>query len=65
VVKGLTAEDRVIVNGLMMIRPGAKVEVQVAKAEGESPKSEVQSPKSKVDGKKAAVGTEPQPESKP
>jgi multidrug efflux system membrane fusion protein len=65
VVKGLTPQERVIVNGLMMLRPGAKVEVQVAKAEGESPKSEVQSPKSEVDGKKAAVGTEPKPESKP
>ena len=28
VLKGLTPEDRVIVNGLMMLRPGAKVEVQ-------------------------------------
>jgi membrane fusion protein, multidrug efflux system len=65
VVKGLTPQERVIVNGLMMLRPGAKVEVQVAKAEGESPKSGVQSPKSEVDGKKAAGGAEPKPESKP
>jgi membrane fusion protein, multidrug efflux system len=65
VLKGLTPQERVIVNGLMMLRPGAKVEVQVAKAEGESPKSGVQSPKSEVDGKKAAEGTEPKPESKP
>ena len=36
VVKGLTPEDRVIVNGLMMLRPGATVAVQ-------SPESRVQS----------------------
>ena len=32
VVNGLTPEDRVIVNGLMMLRPGAKVVVQSEKA---------------------------------
>ena len=31
VLKGLTPEDRVIVNGLMMLRPGVKVEVQEAR----------------------------------
>ncbi len=36
VLKGLTPEDRVIVNGLMMLRPGVKVAVQ-------SPESKVQS----------------------
>jgi RND family efflux transporter MFP subunit len=35
VLKGLTPEDRVIVNGLIMLRPGAKVEVQEAKSESE------------------------------
>ena len=39
VVKGLTAEDRVIVNGLMMIRPGAKVVVQSTEAKAESDKA--------------------------
>jgi RND family efflux transporter MFP subunit len=39
VVKGLTAEDRVIVNGLMMIRPGAKVVVQSSEAKAESDKA--------------------------
>jgi multidrug efflux pump subunit AcrA (membrane-fusion protein) len=35
VLKGLTPADRVIVNGLIMLRPGAKVEVQEAGAEPE------------------------------
>jgi len=66
VVKGLTPQDRVIVNGLIMLRPGARVEVQEAKAEGESPKSEVRSPKSEAEGvKPAASGPLPKPESKP
>jgi len=38
VVKGLTAEDRVIVNGLMMLRPGVKVVVQSLEAKAESDK---------------------------
>jgi multidrug efflux system membrane fusion protein len=65
VLKGLTQNDQVIVNGLMMLRPGVKVEVQEAKAAGDSPKSEVQSPKPEADGKKAAAGGEPKAESKP
>jgi len=65
VVKGLTPEDRVIVNGVMMLRPGVKVEVQIAKADGQSPKSEVRSPKSEALGRKAAVEAEPKAESKP
>jgi RND family efflux transporter MFP subunit len=66
VVKGLTPQDRVIVNGLMMLRPGARVEVQEAKVEGESPRSEVRSPKSEAEGvKPAASGSLPKPESKP
>jgi membrane fusion protein, multidrug efflux system len=40
VAKGLTAQDRVIVNGLMLLRPGVKVVVQEAKSEGPSPKPE-------------------------
>jgi RND family efflux transporter MFP subunit len=66
VVKGLTPQERVIVNGLMMLRPGAKVEVQEAKSAGESPKSEVRSAKSEAEGvKPAASGPLPKPESKP
>ena len=66
VVKGLTPQERVIVNGLMMLRPGAKVEVQEAKSAGESPKSEVRSGKSEAEGvKPAASGPLPKPESKP
>ncbi len=52
VLKGLTPEDRVIVNGLMMLRPGVKVEVQAGRA---------RSP----DGKKATAEREPKPETKP
>jgi RND family efflux transporter MFP subunit len=59
VVKGLTPQERVIVNGLMMLRPGAKVEVQEAKSAGESPKSEAEGVKP------AASGPLPKPESKP
>ena len=33
VLKGLTAQDRVVVNGLMMLRPGLKVEAQAAAPE--------------------------------
>jgi len=58
VLKGLTPEDRVIVNGLMMLRPGIKVEVQMAKSEGRSPKSEAES-------KKTAAEAEPKQVSKP
>jgi len=66
VVKGLTPQDRVIVNGLMMLRPGAKVEVQEAKPAGESPKPEVRSAKSETEGgKPAAGGPLPKQESKP
>jgi hypothetical protein len=37
VVAGLKPEDRVVVNGLMMVRPGAKVEVQNPAGQGEAP----------------------------
>jgi RND family efflux transporter MFP subunit len=50
VVKGLTAEDRVIVNGLVMLRPGAKVVVD--------------SPESKAQGEKAVAQTD-KPQAKP
>ena len=58
VVKGLTPQERVIVNGLMLLRPGTKVEVQ----EGTS---EVRSPKSEAAGAKAAAEGQPKPASKP
>ena len=38
VLKGLTPEDRVIVNGLMMLRPGAKVVVQTPESKAQSEK---------------------------
>jgi multidrug efflux system membrane fusion protein len=50
VLKGLTPEDRVIVNGLMMLRPGAKVVVQT--------------PESKAQSEKAVASTD-QPQAKP
>jgi RND family efflux transporter MFP subunit len=50
VLKGLTPEDRVIVNGLMMLRPGAKVVVQT--------------PESKAQSEKAAAPTD-KPQAKP
>jgi RND family efflux transporter MFP subunit len=50
VVKGLTAEDRVIVNGLVMLRPGARVVVD--------------SPESKAQGEKAVAQTD-KPQAKP
>lgn len=40
VARGLTLQDRVIANGLMMLRPGLKVQVQGEKAETRNPKSE-------------------------
>ena len=39
VVKGLTPDDRVIVNGLMMVRPGAKVVVQTPESKAQSDKA--------------------------
>jgi len=39
VLKGLTPQDRVVVNGLMMVRPGAKVEAQEVSATGAPPAS--------------------------
>ena len=39
VLKGLTAEDRVIVNGLMLLRPGAKVVVQTPESKAQSEKA--------------------------
>jgi membrane fusion protein, multidrug efflux system len=52
VLKGLAPEDRVIVNGLILLRPGLKVEVQEAKSEGGSPKSE-------AEGSKTATEAQP------
>jgi RND family efflux transporter MFP subunit len=51
VLKGLKPEDRVVVNGLMMLRPGVKVEAQEAKPE--SPDT------------KTATDSQPKPASKP
>jgi RND family efflux transporter MFP subunit len=52
VLKGLRPEDRVIVNGLMLLRPGAKVVVQT--------------PESKAQSEKAAAPTnKPQAKSEP
>jgi len=51
VLKGLTPADRVIVIGLIMLRPGAKVEVREAGAEPE--------------GARTATGGQSKPESKP
>ncbi|PWU11991.1 MAG: efflux transporter periplasmic adaptor subunit [Verrucomicrobia bacterium] len=45
VLSGLSPQDRVVVNGLVMLKSGVTVEVQTAEA---SPKSNVQSPKSVV-----------------
>jgi multidrug efflux pump subunit AcrA (membrane-fusion protein) len=39
VLKGLTPEDRVIVNGLMMLRPGAKVVIQTPESKAQSEKA--------------------------
>jgi len=39
VLKGLAAEDQVIVNGLVMLRPGAKVDIQPPPAEGQGAKA--------------------------
>ena len=71
VVKGLAPQDRVIVNGLIMLRPGVKVEVQEAKTEGASPKSEVQpaatarqrgeSPRPEAESTKVATEGQPKP----
>jgi RND family efflux transporter MFP subunit len=45
VVKGLTAEDRVIINGLVMLRPGAKVVVQTPESKAQSEKAVAQTDK--------------------
>jgi RND family efflux transporter MFP subunit len=50
VLQGLTAQDRVVVNGLVTLRPGAKVEVQEVRAEARNPNSEVESTKSSTEG---------------
>jgi len=42
VTNGLTTEDRVIVNGLMMVRPGAKVEIVTAPSTPVSPPPQTQ-----------------------
>jgi len=42
VLKGLNRQDRVVVNGLMMLRPGIKVEVQEAQADSKAPKAEAE-----------------------
>ncbi|MCX6924562.1 MAG: efflux RND transporter periplasmic adaptor subunit, partial [Verrucomicrobia bacterium] len=51
VLKGLTPQDRLIVNGLIMLRPGVKVEAQESKPDAE--------------GAKAVPEGQPKPESKP
>ena len=58
VTKGLTPQDRVIANGLMMLRPGLKVQVQGEKAEPRNPKSE-------AGAEKPATEEQPKPASKP
>jgi membrane fusion protein, multidrug efflux system len=58
VTKGLTPQEQVIVNGLIMLRPGVKVEAQEAK-------SEVRSPKSEAEGAAAATEGQPKTSSKP
>ena len=58
VTKGLTPQDRVIANGLMMLRPGLKVQVQGEKAEPRNPKSEAGAEKPATEG-------QPKPASKP
>ena len=50
VTKGLTSQERVIANGLMMLRPGVKVQVQEAKPEVRNPKSEVGAEKLATEG---------------
>ena len=50
VLKGLKAQDRVIVNGLMLLRPGIKVEVQEANAEARSLKAEAENTKAPTEG---------------
>jgi RND family efflux transporter MFP subunit len=37
ILSGLSPEDRVVVNGLMMIRPGAKVQVEAQESAGQTP----------------------------
>jgi RND family efflux transporter MFP subunit len=58
VTKGLTPQERVIVNGLIMLRPGVKVEVQ-----GEKP--ETRNPKPQAAGEKTAEEGQHKPEAKP
>lgn len=49
VLSGLTTEERVVVNGLVMVRPGAKVEVQSPPATGSGARSEGQIPSEKLE----------------
>jgi RND family efflux transporter MFP subunit len=56
VIKGLTPQERVIVNGLIMLRPGITVEAQEASSVGRSPKAEAENTKAPDQG---------QPKSKP
>ena len=62
VVKGLTPEDRVIVNGLMLLRPGVKVELQEAQAEVRNLKSEAENTKAPAQEQR---GTRPNRKRKP
>ena len=48
VLKGLTPEDRVVVNGLMMLRPGAKVVVQTSESKAQSEKTVASAAKSQA-----------------
>jgi RND family efflux transporter MFP subunit len=59
VVKGLTPQERVIVNGLILLRPGAKVEVQEAQAQVPNPKPEAESTKAPTEGQ---PGTKAKPQ---
>jgi len=56
ILEGLVAQDRVVVNGLMMIRPGAKVEVQSLEPKIQSPEPGVQSPTSKAQVQRSELG---------
>jgi multidrug efflux system membrane fusion protein len=56
ILEGLAAQDRVVVNGLMMIRPGAKVEVQSLDPKIQSPEPGVQSPTSKAQVQRSELG---------
>jgi RND family efflux transporter MFP subunit len=51
VLTGLKSTDRVVINGLMLARPGAKVDVVEAASEPASPRSESAAPKTTADAR--------------